>query len=263
MQVIKEFGKAITEGIKRIRKERHITQEEFAKLLGLSQQQFSVIERGNGSISAEQFVLILNHFNLSIDYFIKREASENEDSLLQNALSRLGANHLKEIPGIFLPDKYTHLNEVIFETLNSTRSSRLITACAVVIVKNIQQINFNLIERKLSDVGRQNRLWWVLESALQSIQSLLKEEFLLRDLKLSYRRAEKILNTHILHKTHMAPKATSFSQSNEDILDTGINSIKTLDSLKLNLDPLAKKWNIITSIKQSDFNEMFRNTELP
>ncbi len=261
MKLIKNFGKSITEGIKRIRKERHFTQEEFARLLGISQQQFSAIERENGSISAEQFLVILNRFNLPIDYFVKKEPV-SENSVLQNALSRLGASHLMEIPEIFVPEKYNHPNEVIFETLDNAPSARLIAALAPVIVKNTQRINFNLIERKLFDVDRQNRLWWVLESTSRSLQNRLKEVVLSRDIKLLYRRAEKTLATHILFKGHLEPKKLPQQKTiTEDILDTGIRSEKTLNSIKLNLDPIAKKWNIITGIKQSDFDEMLKDSE--
>ena len=49
----------IVEKIRRLRQKNHWTQVRLARLLGLSQNRLSEIERGHGSFSAEQFLLIL------------------------------------------------------------------------------------------------------------------------------------------------------------------------------------------------------------
>lgn len=252
---------SVIEGLKKIRKARKLTQGELAKILGISQQRLSEIERGKGSISAEQLLKLLARFNLPLSYFLKEEKKDPE-AKLQNALARLGANHLREIPEIIVPEKYNDPNEVVFETLYTSSSPRLIIALAPIIVKNIQRINFALIEKKLHDFGRENRLWWILENTLQSIQSRLKEP-LPRNLKLLYRIAETALAGNILFRQYVVQERLSKQQNKpEDILDSGIASQKTLEVVKSHRDEIAQKWNITTRIKQSDFEEALKNAEV-
>lgn len=135
------YRNKIAEGIKKLRHERRLTQGEFARLLNLSQSQFSKIENAQGLIAAEQFLFVLQHFNLSLDYFLKIENQEEEILALQNALIRFGAKHLSENSNVIVPDKYRHLNQILFECLSLYPSARLVTSLAPVIVRHFNQIN--------------------------------------------------------------------------------------------------------------------------
>ena len=52
----------IAKKVRTLREKRGLTQAELSKKLGMSQSRFSVVERGDGSFSAEQFVEILRGF---------------------------------------------------------------------------------------------------------------------------------------------------------------------------------------------------------
>lgn len=262
MKDLIKYRRSIIEGIKKVRKDRRYTQAEFAKLLGLSQQQYSKIERGEGTISAEQFLLILDKFVLPLSYFVETKPKEKDEALiLQNALASLGATHLREIQGIFIPEKYHNPNEVVFEALEEYQSSRLIAALAPVIVKNIQRINLNVIEKKLQEWGYENRLWWILENTLVSVRNRLKKVYLPREVKLNYQRAATTLTNHSLIGKSRKNGEWYQRSKQVDIFDPGIITEKTLESVKSKLDPQAKHWNIITSIKQSDFENALKDSE--
>lgn len=263
MTDLDRYKRAAVEGIRKLRKERRYTQAEFSKLLGLSQQQYSKIERGEGSFSAEQFLFLLDRFVLPLNYFVETKSREQDDvAVLQNALATLGASHLRELQGIFIPEKLGNPNEAIFETLAIYQSSRLIAALAPVVVKNIQRVNFAVIEKKLRESGHQNRLWWVLDNTLAGVQKRLDGTFLPRDLKLRYRHAETTLRDLLSLKSRALESSPNApNHQGEDIFDEGVSTQKTLDSLRVKNDLLSKKWNILTRLKQSDFEEALKNAE--
>lgn len=58
----------IGESLKNLRKHKKISQMELAKRTGLSQQHISKIENNKVSIKLDTFLLILNAFDLTINY---------------------------------------------------------------------------------------------------------------------------------------------------------------------------------------------------
>ena len=83
----------ISRKVKSLREIRRWTQAELSGRLGLSQSRLSEIERGQGSFTAEQFLTILKLFNVPVTHFASARKPSEE---LQNALARLGADHLQE-----------------------------------------------------------------------------------------------------------------------------------------------------------------------
>ena len=78
----------IARKIRALREERHWTQADLSKGLGLSQSRFSEIERGQGSFTAEQFLEVLKLFNVPVSHFAVEQGESG--SKIQNALARLG-----------------------------------------------------------------------------------------------------------------------------------------------------------------------------
>lgn len=71
--------------IRKIRKENNLSQEEFAKLFGMNQQNVSRYENGNYQIPYTDLANIAVHFHISTDYFFDIEVEkvrEDEWSLL-------------------------------------------------------------------------------------------------------------------------------------------------------------------------------------
>ena len=75
---------AFAENLKLIRKERNVTQEELAELLGVSRQAISKWESGNGYPETEKLISISKILNISIDYLLNEksniEQKETDDS---------------------------------------------------------------------------------------------------------------------------------------------------------------------------------------
>ncbi len=254
------YKKSIIEGLARLRKERRLSQAEFAKILGLSQQRLSEIEQGHGSISAERLVFLLQKFNLSLSYFVKKKVEIDAALVLQNTLVRLGAKYLKESTNVFVPEKFDYIDEVLFETLYLYPLARLIPALAPVIAANIQKVNFKKLEVKLYDLGIANRFYWVLESVLKSIQKQLSNPSLFGSKKPLYRRCKTILTGFLLYKKHIR-RSDDEGAFPEDLLDQDIISEKTRQIVESDRDELARKWKIITRIKQNDFDQALVSSE--
>src|SRR5882672_1947944 len=75
--------------VRDLRNERRWTQGELAAHLGVSQNHVSDLERGRGSFTAEQFLALLQIFNVPASRFSPSSATTGE-AALQNALARLG-----------------------------------------------------------------------------------------------------------------------------------------------------------------------------
>ena len=247
MNTFSKYQESIASGVRRLRKERRWTQSKFAKLLNLSQSRFSEIERGNGSFTAEQFLLILKTFNVSINYFI--ESKTKSVSALQNALARLGAHHLQEETDALPSEKLDEVNRVIEEALTAAWSSRQIASLANILVLHFRECNLNIIWQRLWNRGLANRLGWLAENTLHALESEMKKA-LPKDLTQKYKRAETFLSLFL--QTH---RPQIQQDTAEDVLDSSITSQKTLELVREKRSEFSKKWHIITRITHGDFQE--------
>ncbi len=88
--------------IRALRWDRHWTQVELARKLGLSQGRYSEIERGQGSFTAEQFLEILKLFHVPVSHFTEPEKWDGPETA--NAPMRFGTGHLHESPTVLPSD---------------------------------------------------------------------------------------------------------------------------------------------------------------
>lgn len=241
MNILETYKEHIGEKLKKIRRDRQLSQQNLSGLLDISQAQFSKIESGKQSLTAEQFLYLIEKFNLSIDQFVKEKKLNDITAILQNALIQLGATHLRQVPHIIVPQKYLDYNEVIIETLLLAPSSRLITALAPVIIKNYSEISYHLIIDRLETQKLTNRFGWVLEATWRKIYTGEKAYYLLE---------RKLLDLGHPKKNKINP-----NEFFEDTLDRDILTEKTLNQVLKNRDYLAKKWHIITRLKIEDFEK--------
>lgn len=56
--------------IRDLREDRDLTQKELAKLLKITQQQYSKIELGKTDISGEKLILLAKYYHVSADYIL-------------------------------------------------------------------------------------------------------------------------------------------------------------------------------------------------
>lgn len=250
----------ISRKVKDLREQRSWTQAELSRRLGLSQSRLSEIERGKGSFTAEQFITILKIFNVPVTHFAPARRT-NAD--LQNALARLGANHLIESQEVLPSDRLEEVASVIREVLVSADSPRYITSLAPVLVQNVDRINLRKLQTELTEVGMERRLGWMIANTLQAIQSELTQA-LPRKWAVVYRRAELVLSSFLepprtrkrRASTRRAPQ-TSPTRS-VDILDSDILSTKTLDEVQVANSEISRQWRIATGLQPEDFIEALR-----
>lgn len=89
--------------IAKLRKDNHMTQEQFAEKLDISIKHCSSVERGLSSLSLEKLIDVSNLFDVSMDYLIKG-SSANANSidyicsvLPQSCISIMTSNDKDEI----------------------------------------------------------------------------------------------------------------------------------------------------------------------
>lgn len=251
--MVTSLQKQISHGIRSARVDRRLSQAELAQKLGISQSRLSEIEQGKGSITAEQFIFLLQFFNLPISHFVKQENVSFEDQL-QNRMIQLGGRSLREVSNVLPSEKINSIYTVVIETLVGGLTSRLVLGLIPVVISNIDQIDFYRLRSKFTEVGQKNRIYWFIDGLLNAIQVRCKQ-FVPHQYVRLYRRAEVQLS-----------RARLFSQLDnadgvEDVLDMDITTPRTLGNVRASCDDLAKKWNIITRITQEDFNKALLEME--
>lgn len=80
--------------IKKLREERHLTKEAFAKKLGISGQYLGIIERGQNCLSVEKLKKLCDFTNQSSDYILFGK-EYTFDSSVKDTLSDLSDEDIK------------------------------------------------------------------------------------------------------------------------------------------------------------------------
>ena len=63
--------------IKKLRKERHITQSELANAIGLSRSSIGMIESNKQGTGNDSLIRIADFFNVTVDYLLSEDDAEN------------------------------------------------------------------------------------------------------------------------------------------------------------------------------------------
>lgn len=92
---------SFAENLKTIRKERHISQEELAELMGVSRQAVSKWEQGSGYPEMEKLLLLSKELNVSLDYLMlgEIEITESRKSISNNIIVPTGKITIKSYDG--------------------------------------------------------------------------------------------------------------------------------------------------------------------
>lgn len=237
---------SIANRVRELRKARRWTQAELAGRLGISQGRVSELERGDGSFTAEQLILLLKLFNVGVSEFDLR--SHDRTSEIRNVLARLGAPHLQEGADVLPSERIEEVTAVVRETL-SEASPRLIAALAPVLVTNIDHVNLTKLLASLVEAGLGRRLCWLVQNTLEAVRSVPSAE-LDRPWALRYRRAEVVLETFLDFAWNSQPAQPDQAP---DVLDAEIRSAKTREAVKASSSVISRRWGIITRLQVDDF----------
>lgn len=242
----------VASNIRRLRQENRWTQTRLARLLGLSQNRLSEIERGQGSFTAEQLLLVLKTFNATLSDFTSRSGAPAE-KLLQNAIARLGSGSLHESRDLLPTEKLETSTSVIREVLTSAENPRQITALAPVIVNKINSTGLNKLRLEFFGEGRINRLGWLLESVLAAIRNELRgpKQKWSNGWEDRYHRAEVLIGNILSYPGFPLPHSKN---AVEEPLESGVlRSQEAFKEAKASRDSMAKKWAVVTRITTNDF----------
>jgi len=249
--------KKIADEVRELRLARRWTQGDLAKHLGISQGWLSQIERGAGSFTAEEFLVILRLFNTELDRFATKK--ENPDSVLQNALARFGASGLYESADVLPNGSHQDLAVVIREVL-AGGISRYLTALAPIFVCNADRLYLKKLYVDLADVGLESRLAWIVENTIEALGSEFTVD-LPRSWRQLCRRAEVVLGAFLSHVR--PPTEREASPSVPDIVDGAIRSIQTLVEVTGASSSISKKWGIVSGLQPEDFSKALKASRAP
>ena len=84
-----DIKKLLGNKISQVRKEKGLSQIDFAEMLGVSTNALSVIETGNGFLTAETLEKILEKLNLEPDELFSFGGMKSNDELYQNIIKNL------------------------------------------------------------------------------------------------------------------------------------------------------------------------------
>jgi transcriptional regulator with XRE-family HTH domain len=229
--------------VRTLRVERRFTQKELAVRLGLSQSRLSEIERGEGSFTAEQLLVLLGLFNVPASHFLP--SAHDPVAQLQNALVRLGATHLHKVDGVPPNERLEDVRDVVRETL-FTDEPRLLTALAPVLNRHIARVNLWKLRADLVQAGLERRLGWLVENTVEAVRLALQGP----SPHGGYQRLAVVLATFLDSTAPAAPVP--------DLLDAIIRSTQTRDEVLAASSTISKRWGIVTDLQPQDFVDALR-----
>lgn len=241
--------------VRRLRNERGWTQTDLAKRLQLSQNRLSEIERGSGSFTAEQFLLILRLFNVPVSDFVSEPG--NRALEIQNALARLGAGHLQESAQVLPTKDLEDASDVVREALLEG-SPRFITALAPVLVRHAERLSLAKLYAELEKVGHERRLPWVVENTLLALDSLASSPKPQSREWSKVRRRAEVPFKMFLDLAADRTQAQNRPSLPPDVLDATIRSRRTVEEVQRSASRPSARWQVITSIRPEDFEEALR-----
>lgn len=239
--------------VRHLRTERRWTQAELAKKIGLSQARLSEVERGDGSFSAEQLLEVLRLFNVTLDAFTERAETDDE---LQNALARLGATHLRTVPGALPSVRFGGVRAVVREALLSPRDARLVLALAPVVLENLDSLSLDILHDELVGVGFPARVPWLVENVQAAL--LLNQVGAGRTAARRWHRARTVLGDFIAR--HPAPEPSS--PARVDHFDPGVRSERTLAQVVASSSEISRKWGVVSELQPADFADALRAADV-
>ena len=80
---------SFAENLKQLRKERQLSQEDLAEILDVSRQAVSKWEQGMGYPEVEKLLLLSNKLNVSLDYLIETELSQQSTNHKGNVTGQI------------------------------------------------------------------------------------------------------------------------------------------------------------------------------
>ncbi len=230
----------ISDAVRELRTARGMTQAELARHLGMSQSRLSQVERGGGSFTAEQLIVMLRLFNVDVGRF---DPVRDVDGSLQNALVEFGARHLRARPGVRIRSEHQSAERLV-RTVLLHPTERFVTSLAPLLLWQLDVLSLPALQREFVGAGVPGRLPWVVEHTLDAWRAEPTAPLEWR------RRGQRAGLLMSLFLERVPPVDASAAL---DVLDVGIRSGATLEDAWAGADDIARRWRLVTHIVQSDF----------
>lgn len=261
-----ELRKHIGLKVRELRKKRSMSQDYLARLLGVSQGWLSYVEKGEGSLTAEQLLEILKIFNEVPQAFDLVE--RNPEAEFQRALVQQGADHLFQDPRVLPSNLNQDIEATIREVLLDGRNPRQLTAIAPVLARNYDTIDLKRLWARFVDYRMQNRFGWALENVAEAIDQLVP--------RLTSHDARPLRRAGIALRNFLAIRAPEDSAGSKgsgiprdgldrdeilsrlDVLGEKTLSWKTISDLWSSADPASRRWGVVSSLKPRDFYDALK-----
>jgi transcriptional regulator with XRE-family HTH domain len=257
LDALRKIRRRIAARVRELRQARKWTQAELAERLELSQSRLSELERGAGSFSAEQLLLLAQLFNVAPSEFAGIE-TRDEHAELQNALARHGAVHLRESEDV-LPRAELDATQSIRDALVAG-IPRLVSAVAPVLVLHIDKVSLSKLRSSLAEAGFDRRLWWLLENVHAALQQELSASPP-REWARRYRRAAVILEAELEAGRALRPAPNR--EWAPQVLDPSIRSTKTRKQVESSGSEISRRWGIVTGLHPEDFARALEAARVP
>ena len=82
-------GNTMKNNLKHLRKTHNLTQKEVAKILGISQQQYSSYELSNTFITIDKALILADFYDVTLDFLVKRRVKRNNIERIKDIESNL------------------------------------------------------------------------------------------------------------------------------------------------------------------------------
>jgi len=226
---------------------------ELSKRLGISQTRLSRIERGTGTLAAEELLDLLAIFNVGVDAF---RPPQPEDSSLQNALVRFGASHLRENSAVGVRGEHASALKVVKAVLLHPTSPRHITALAPVLVQSADTLSFPTLRESVALGGGLARYGWLIENSLAAIDDLQDGDVSAK-IRRTLARAALVLRRYALREAEA--EQLQLDDQGWDPFDKNIRSPQTQAAVRSEASEISRRWRIETRIQPTDFAGALRS----
>jgi transcriptional regulator with XRE-family HTH domain len=237
----------VLQTLRALRAERGWTQRRVATALGTSQSRLSVVERGEGSISAEQLLTAMQLFGVPAERF--RPAGVTRAGVMARARALLGSPDAVGAPSV--EPRADAAQALLVEVLLAPRQVTHLQVLAPLLVRNLDLIALPRVYERLEQRGRGARLGWLADAVAAAIQALSTP--LPGAWDPLARHAEVALYAFSTQLQDARDRSERSRLLVEDVLETGLCSAVKLEALRRENGVEAKAWGIVTGCGVAGF----------
>lgn len=244
--VLPESRHAVGATVRRLRTVHGWTLAGLAARLGLSTSRLSEVERGKGSFTAEQLLVLFRLFQVGPEAFDPGPPGEDPVSAsLQNALVRLGARHLAVDERAPVRAEHARPVGVLLDVLVAHPEARLLTALPPVVVRQIDHVPFAAVQHGAVQAGVPGRWPWLLEharAALEVVGNTGDTAWLLQR-----RRALTLIERFLARLPHPDPEEPF------DLIDPELRHPASVQRAERAASVIDQRWRVLGRLTVADF----------